>query len=169
MTTSRSLTVSLALLFLGVRSLMAQAHQATHAPAPQQKLGTVHFQTSCAPAVAPRFDHAVALLHSFDFGQSIKAFNDVLAGDSTCAMAYWGIALSRWTNPLAPGTRAAAQLRSGKEAAVAAVRLGGRATGRERGYRFAAQRVRHSAAPLTPGSQRAPYCPSPGRRSACPR
>lgn len=60
-----------------------------------EKLGTVHFQTTCKPTVAQRFDRGVALLHSFEFAASIRAFNEVLAQDSACAMAYWGIALSR--------------------------------------------------------------------------
>src|SRR5688572_27341124 len=70
-----------------------------------EQLGAVDFATSCSPTVAPQFDRAVALLHSFEFGASIQAFNEVLAADSTCAMAHWGIALSRWTNPMTPGQR----------------------------------------------------------------
>jgi hypothetical protein len=101
---------------------------------PAEKLGTVHFRTSCSPAVAPQFDRAVALLHSFEFGASIRAFSDVLAADSSCAMADWGIALSRWSNPMAAGARAPAQLQQGRQAADAAARLGSRATARERLY-----------------------------------
>lgn len=99
-----------------------------------EQLGTVHFQTSCKPEVATQFDRAVALLHSFEFGQSIRAFEAVLAGDSSCAMGYWGIALSRWTNPMATGSRPAAALRQGKQAAEVAARLASGATDRERGY-----------------------------------
>jgi hypothetical protein len=102
--------------------------------APTERLGTVHFATSCSPSVAPGFDRAVALLHSFEFGSSIKAFNEVLAADSTCAMAHWGIALSRWSNPMAAGNRSVAQLQQGKQAVDAAARLGLRASERERGY-----------------------------------
>jgi hypothetical protein len=102
--------------------------------APAEKLGTVHFATSCSPKVAPQFDRAVALLHSFEFGASIRGFNEVLATDSTCAMAYWGIALSRWTNPMAAGNRSVAQLQQGKQAVDAAMRLGDHASERERGY-----------------------------------
>src|SRR5688500_8742960 len=106
-----------------------------HPPAAStETLGTVHFPTSCSPEVAPKFDRAVALLHSFEFGASIRAFNDVLAADSTCAMAHWGIALSRWTNPMTAGNRAAPLLRQGRESFEAATRLGARATERERGY-----------------------------------
>ncbi|MGH7711636.1 MAG: hypothetical protein ACREOG_10140, partial [Gemmatimonadaceae bacterium] len=109
--------------------------------APQEKLGTVHFATSCSPGVAPQFNRAVALLHSFEFGASIRAFNDVLAADSTCAMAHWGIALSRWTNPMVPGTRSIALLQQGRQAADAAMRLVDRVTDRERGYMHAVSQL----------------------------
>jgi hypothetical protein len=109
------------------------AQHAGHAPDAEQ-LGTVHFVTSCAPAVAPRFDRAVALLHSFEFGASIRAFNDVLAADSTCAMAQWGLALSHWSNPMSAALRTPAMLEPGARAANAAARLAAHATERERGY-----------------------------------
>jgi hypothetical protein len=99
-----------------------------------EKLGSVHFATSCSPVVAPQFDRAVALLHSFEFGASIRAFNEVLATDSTCAIAQWGIALSRWTNPMTAGNRTVAQLQQGRQAVDAALRLSSHASERERGY-----------------------------------
>ncbi|HSU94550.1 MAG TPA: hypothetical protein VLI43_12625 [Gemmatimonadaceae bacterium] len=99
-----------------------------------QRLGTVHFATSCSPRVAHQFDQAVALLHSFEFGASIQAFDEVLAADSTCAMAYWGIALSRWTNPMVPGDRPIALLQFGRETVSAGKRLSTGASERERGY-----------------------------------
>jgi hypothetical protein len=102
--------------------------------APTGEFGTVHFATSCSPTVAPRFDRAVALLHSFEFGASIKTFNEVLAVDSTCAMAQWGIALSRWSNPMAAGNRSVAQLQVGKQSVDAALRLAAHASEREQGY-----------------------------------
>lgn len=112
--------------------LPAAAHAQDQAST--ERLGTVHFATSCSQAVAPRFDRAVALLHSFEFGASITAFNDVLAVDSTCAIAYWGIALSRWSNPMAPGNRSAVQMENGRRAVASAMRLGGHASEREREY-----------------------------------
>lgn len=112
---------------------IAQDH--VHPPSGSgEKLGTVHFPTSCKPAVAPTFDRAVALLHSFEFGASIKGFEQVLAADSTCAMAHWGIAMSRWSNPMAPGNRPAAQLQRGRLSVDAANRHASRATERERAY-----------------------------------
>ncbi len=127
--TALGATVITALLASGVA---AQEHP--HTPAADEGLGTVHFATSCRPAVAPQFDHAMALLHSFEFGAAIRWFNGVLAADSTCAMAYWGIALASWTNPMAPGNRPPAQLLAGRRAAEAGTRLGAGATDRERGY-----------------------------------
>ncbi|MEX2178154.1 MAG: hypothetical protein WD801_05560 [Gemmatimonadaceae bacterium] len=114
----------------------ATTEQHVHAPTgvAEETLGTVDFSTSCNPTVAPAFNRAVALLHSFEFGASIRAFSDVVAADSGCAMAHWGIALSRWSNPMAPGARSTAQLQAGRAAADAAQRLSAGATDRERGY-----------------------------------
>jgi hypothetical protein len=132
MTLARLITPC-ALLTALVQPARAQQHPPAHAPS-GDGLGTVHFATSCSPAVAPRFDRAVALLHSFEFGASIRAFSDVAAADSTCAMAQWGIALSRWSNPMSGGGRPAAQLEQGRQAAEAASRLGAKASERERLY-----------------------------------
>jgi tetratricopeptide (TPR) repeat protein len=114
----------------------AQGH--AHPPGSAERLGTVRFATSCSPAVAPQFDRAVALLHSFEFGASLRAFSAVLAADSTCAMAHWGIALSRWGNPMAANARPVAALRAGQAAVDAARRLDARVSERERGYVAAA-------------------------------
>lgn len=125
--------VAAALLALPASSLPGQDH-ARAAGARGERLGAVHFPTSCSPAVGPRFDRAVALLHSFEFGDAIKGFNDVLATDSTCAMAHWGIALSRWSNPMAAGNRAETQLQAGRQSAEAARSLAAHISARERGY-----------------------------------
>ena len=122
-----------------------------HTHGTDEGLGTVHFATSCAPAVEPRFDRAVALLHSFEFGAAIRGFDAVLADDSTCAMAYWGIALARWTNPMAPGNRAPALLAQGRQAAATGLRLAGGASAREQDYLAAVSRLyddyEHTAQP----------------------
>jgi hypothetical protein len=68
--------------------------QESHSHPPPEKLGTVAFATSCVPAVSHDFERAVALLHSFAYTASEKAFSDVAAADPSCAMAHWGIAMS---------------------------------------------------------------------------
>jgi hypothetical protein len=119
-------------------SLQAQDH--AH-PQRGEQLGKVHFPTSCAPAVAPTFDRAIAWLHSFEFGPSMRAFEEVLATDSTCAMAWWGIAIARWTNPMVPNIRPPAVLERGKQAIDAATRVSRGATDRERAYIAAASEL----------------------------
>jgi len=119
-------------------SARAQEHQ--HAAAAVEKLGTVHFETSCQPTVQPGFDRAVALLHSFEFARAIDGFNATLEADPSCAIASWGIALSRWGNPFAPGSRPADQLARGRDAIDRATAAAAR-TDRERGYIDAAARL----------------------------
>ncbi len=60
------------------------------------QLGTVVFPVSCAPAVQKPFERGVALLHSFWYEEAEKEFRQVTAGDSPCAMAHWGVAMSLW-------------------------------------------------------------------------
>jgi hypothetical protein len=131
--TRASIVAAAVVLTLPAFAAYPQEH-AHPVSASTENLGTVHFATTCSPSVAPQFDRAVALLHSFEFGASIRAFNEVLAVDSTCAMAQWGIALSRWTNPMSVGSRSVTQLQQGRQAVDAATRLGARASERERGY-----------------------------------
>ena len=101
-------------LILAASSSYAQEHQHVAAG---ERLGTVHFSTSCNPEAQKQFDRAVALLHSFQFSNAIDGFNATLKADSSCAMAYWGIALSHWSNPFAPGLKATSQLQDGQQAA----------------------------------------------------
>ncbi len=131
---------ALVALPLDVRAVAAQEH--AHAGANRtESIGTVHFPTTCSPVIAPRMDRAMALLHSFEFGATLKALDDVLASDSTCAMAYWGLALARWGNPMAAGNRAPTLLAQGRAAADAAQRHASHAPARERGYIRAVSRL----------------------------
>src|SRR5688500_6147103 len=124
-------SVAVATVLLAFTASVASSQDHTH---PQgEQLGTVRFETSCSPAVRPQFERGIALLHSFEFGASIRAFNDVLAADSTCAMTHWGIAISRWGNPMAAGNRAPELIRQAKVASDAAGRRGALASARARG------------------------------------
>ena len=98
-----------------------------------EKLGTVHFATSCNGAAQKEFDRAVALLHSFQFSRAIEGFNAVLGEDATCGIAYWGIALSDWSNPFAQGIKDKSQLQAGWENAEHGKTVGSK-TERERAY-----------------------------------
>ena len=98
-----------------------------------EALGIVHFDTSCNRGAQQEFDRSVALLHSFEFGRAIAGFNASLSKDQTCGIAYWGIALSQWSNPFALGAKDQSQLRMG-EASVEKGRATGAKTERERDY-----------------------------------
>src|SRR5450755_2739054 len=98
-----------------------------------EKLGAVHFATSCNVAAQKEFDRAVALLHSFQFSRAIAEFDAVLGEDASCGIAYWGIALSDWSNPFAPGMKDKSQLQAGRENAERGKTVGAK-TERERAY-----------------------------------
>lgn len=77
------------------------------------EIGSVHFSTSCSRKVEASFNRAVALLHSFQYEQTRQAFTEISSQDPTCAMAYWGVAMSNyhglWDSGDMAGGRAALQ------------------------------------------------------------
>jgi hypothetical protein len=121
--------IATGLLILAASRGMAQEHQHGNG----EKLGAVHFATSCNEVAQKEFNRAVALLHSFQFSRAIEGFNAVLGADATCGIAYWGIALSDWSNPFAPGIKDEGQLQLGRESAERGQRVGAK-TERERAY-----------------------------------
>lgn len=64
-----------------------------------QRLGTVHFPTTCNAIAQRRFDRAMRFQHSFWYRQSQEVFEDVLKADPECVIAFWGMALSLLNNP----------------------------------------------------------------------
>ena len=97
-----------------VASVWADADPATRA-GDSEKLGRVHFKTSCSPEAQRQFERALAMLHSFFFPETVKAFTAIPATDPSCAIAYWGIAISQRPNPLV-GPFDAATLKRGLDA-----------------------------------------------------
>jgi tetratricopeptide (TPR) repeat protein len=79
-----------------------------------QQLGTMHFKTSCNEVAQRRFDRGMRYQHSFWYTNAKEIFEEAIKADPTCAMAYWGIALTLMDNPhaaiprpnLAPGLAA---------------------------------------------------------------
>jgi hypothetical protein len=91
----------------------------------------VSFPVSCGADIQPRFDAALAALHSFWYEQSLKEFTAITESKPDCAMAYWGIAMSVWTQIWAPPRPD--NLKKGSDAIARAVALGGK-TQREQDY-----------------------------------
>lgn len=103
-----------------------------------ERLGTVHFPVTAKKPVQKDFDRAVALLHSFQYVAADSAFNAIARKDPTCAMAYWGVAMSNYHPLWAPPD--SVEFARGSAAALLAV-VGGRGTrgsggvpNRERAY-----------------------------------
>jgi hypothetical protein len=117
------------LLVLGVTTLVSTSVTLAHDG--PERFGTVHFPVSCSPAAQQQFERALAMLHSFFFPETVKAFTAVTQADPTCAMGYWGIAMSTRPNPLIPLDVAA--LKRGWET-VEQAKAAGPKTARERDY-----------------------------------
>jgi predicted negative regulator of RcsB-dependent stress response len=85
------------LISVGVSGQFAFAQDET-----DQRLGKVHFETSCNELAQRRFDRGMRYQHSFWYRESKAIFEDALKADPECAIAYWGIALGLLYNPHAP-------------------------------------------------------------------
>jgi tetratricopeptide (TPR) repeat protein len=116
----------IAAFVLGSTVALAAQNEPMHSHTPPEKVGTVHFETSCAAAVQSRFDHAVALLHSFAYDYAGKEFNEIAATDAGCAIAHWGVAMSTFHQLWDPPGTSVLQL--GRDELVTALRIGARTT-----------------------------------------
>jgi hypothetical protein len=119
---ARSLVVTLTVLLLAGAPVVSARDG--------EKLGSVHFPVSCAPAVQGDFERAVALLHSFWYEEALKAFTTLTTNDPGCAMGYWGIAMSVYYPLWQPPSPAMLQ----KGAAALEKARGLTATPREKDY-----------------------------------
>jgi tetratricopeptide (TPR) repeat protein len=84
---------------LSLRAVTAQEKAAV-------KLGQVDFPVTCTAAAQKQFDQALGALHSFWYEEALRLFTAVAETDPSCAMAYWGIAMSiyypLWVPPSQP-------------------------------------------------------------------
>jgi tetratricopeptide (TPR) repeat protein len=85
------------------------------------KLGSVSFPTSCSAQSQAAMEHGVALLHSFGYTQAEMQFRAIVKDDPKCAMAHWGVAMTKFQELWgAPETEA---LKVGAEEMAAAQKL----------------------------------------------
>src|SRR5258708_12209185 len=71
-----------------------------------EKLGTVSFPTSCAPAVQPQFERGMALLYSFEYETAINQFEEIQKKDPGCPLASSGQPLTLYHHPCDPPSNA---------------------------------------------------------------
>jgi hypothetical protein len=82
-------------------SLVAQEqHEHAMLSGSTENYGQVHFPISCSAQAQQQFEKALAMLHSFHFPATGRAFTAIATAEPDCAMAWWGIAISQRLNPL---------------------------------------------------------------------
>jgi tetratricopeptide (TPR) repeat protein len=90
-----------------------------------EDLGEVSFAVACSADAQERMHRGVAMLHSFWFPEARRMFESVVEADPGCGIAYWGVALTHFGNPMGGGSGAEGQA-AGWEAAQRAVQAGAR-------------------------------------------
>ena len=122
--------VRASLLLAAVLSIVSFVNP-VFAQSEEDKLGKVHFETSCNAEAQKLFDRGMLYQHSFWYRASQKMFEDALKADPACSIAYWGIALSQLWNPhTAPPVKNLAE----GAAAIEKARAVGFKTEREQAY-----------------------------------
>jgi tetratricopeptide (TPR) repeat protein len=82
------------LAFSLLASPAARSAEPSAVQASTERLGTVSFAVTCAPAVHSSFVRGVALLHDFWYQEAQHQFEEIAKADPNCAMAHWGVAMS---------------------------------------------------------------------------
>lgn len=117
------------LLTASVLALASFAQEHSHSHGPQ--LGKVSFHTTCNATANTRFTQGLGWLHSFEYEQAEARFTQAAAADPGCAVAHWGVAMSKYHPLWAPPT--AKELEQAT-AALAAARAAGARSKREQDY-----------------------------------
>jgi tetratricopeptide (TPR) repeat protein len=105
--------------FAAAALLALPMHPEARADTGAKVVEEVDFATSCSPAVAHTFKHAVWTLHSFWYPEALKDFTAVTEAEPDCAIGYWGIAMSHWYPLWYPPSPTA--LKAGSEAVAKAI------------------------------------------------
>jgi tetratricopeptide (TPR) repeat protein len=136
MSHTRELTVTLVLVFMFVTyrvPLQAEDTAPLVVSTQLKEVGTVDLPTSCTgEGVQDRLNRGLALLHHMTYEVAEREFQTVAEQDPTCAMAYWGIAMTL-VHPVWPGFPSEVVLKKGASAVQRARELGGK-TEQERLY-----------------------------------
>jgi len=113
--------------------VLAVATASVAAGQQRDRLGKVEFANSCSPAVQEKLLGGIAMLHSFYYSATQRAFEEVAVEDNSCAIAAWGYASILMSNPL-QGIGASPKSAQQAQAAIDKGRQMGAKTPRERDY-----------------------------------
>lgn len=93
------------LILIGALAFAQEHHHHDDVTAPIKGLGSVSFPISCSESDQQDFNRGIALLHSFSYKNARLQFQQIRQRNSSCAMAYWGEAMSfyrqLWDRPAA--------------------------------------------------------------------
>jgi tetratricopeptide (TPR) repeat protein len=131
MQTSRIRFAVLAAIFLAARVPADETASHVHEAIAPENFGSVDFPVSCGPEARKRFERSVAILHSFGYELAEESFRAAAQADASCAMAWWGVAMSRYHPIWYPPTPE--DLKVGRDA-VARARALPAPTAREEAY-----------------------------------
>ncbi|MEC7259786.1 MAG: hypothetical protein VXW58_18400 [Pseudomonadota bacterium] len=109
-------SASVAALLLGAAPLAADSNGTMLRDIDSAKLGEVNFATSCSAEGQSAFDVGLLLLHHMMYRQADQAFQAAAVADPDCAMAQWGIAMTKF-HPLWPGGPTPNEAEAGQAAA----------------------------------------------------
>jgi protein SCO1 len=118
----------LAAMALGLAVIVAASAFGASFMARDARLGVIRFPITCRWLSQREFTTATSLLHLFQFADAEQAYAGIIQRDPGCALAYWGVAMSRLGNPLyrLPGKADAAAARAALASAAAASEAGPR-------------------------------------------
>lgn len=131
MHSSRLWFAAAAAIFLAARVPADDTASHVHEGVSPENFGSVEFPVRCAPEARRRFERSVAILHSFGYELAEESFRGASEADPRCAMAWWGVAMSRYHPIWYPPTPE--DLKVGREA-VARARAVGAPTPREEAW-----------------------------------
>lgn len=130
-------TTAVGALVLAVGTASAHSLDAMLKDLDPETLGEVDFATSCTTEGQRAFDIGLLLLHHMMYRQSAAAFEAAAETDPDCAMAQWGIAMTKF-HPLWPGGPTPEETEAG-QAAIARLAEMDPGTEREAAYIEAVQ------------------------------
>ena len=129
-----TLFVTTALLSSADAVASAQAQSRSEEPFlfDSNALGTVELPVSCNDVASERMEHGLALLHHMMYTEADLVFQSVVEADASCAMGYWGRAMTL-IHPMWPDVPRAEELEQGTEL-VERARATGPGSAREKAY-----------------------------------
>jgi len=132
------LVLAVMLILADLENRQPYAYMASNISEPEHKLKNhnISFPISCNDETQSRFNNGLFLLHNMMYKQAQSEFESGIVSDETCAMLYWGVAMTQF-QPKWPGEPSIEALKAGANAVDKARSIAAAnpdVTHREKGY-----------------------------------